>query len=121
MRFIKYLILAAIVVVLVSLALANRTPVTLRLMPDEIAGTLDYPDNLNQITLSLWVVILVGIVIGWMLGQFLEFLREHKFRAEARRGRRETKRMASEITTLKKEKAKGDDVLALLDDTGSGR
>ena len=37
-RLIKYLILAAIALVLVVLALANREPVTLELLPAELAG-----------------------------------------------------------------------------------
>lgn len=121
MRLIKYVILAAILIVLVSLALANRTPVTLRLMPDDIAETLQVAPSLNVLTLDLWQVILMGIVLGVLLGYLAEFLRERKFRADRRALRREAKRMSTEITTLKADKAKGDDVLALLEEQSGSR
>ena len=121
MRYIRYAIWAVIAVLLVTLALANRGPVTLRLLPEDIAATLGYPEALNAITLPLFGVILAGIVTGVLLGFVAEWLREHKFRAEARRNRRKADQLAGELNKVKVEKADGDDVLALLDDAGPAR
>ena len=101
MRYFRYAIWAIIAVVLVTLALANREAVTLRLMPDDIAATLGYPEALNVISLPLFGVILAGIVLGVLLGFVAEWMREHKFRAEARRKRREADQLAGELKKVK--------------------
>jgi uncharacterized integral membrane protein len=121
MRFIRYLFLAAVALVLVSLAISNSEPVTLRLMPDALAAQFGVPQLLNEVTLPLFAVILGGILIGVLLGYLAEWLREHRYRAEAKRGRRETERLTSELKRMKQEKAQGDDVLALLDDAEASR
>ena len=38
MRYIRYVCIAVFAVALIAVALANRGPVTLKLLPDEIAG-----------------------------------------------------------------------------------
>ena len=121
MRFVRYAIWAVIAVFLVVLALANRGPVTLRLMPDDIAASLGWPEALNAITLPLFGVILAGIVLGVLLGFVAEWFREHKFRSAARRNRREAEQLAGELKRVKSEKSDGDEVLALLEDAGAAR
>ncbi len=115
MRYIRYAILAAIAVVLVTVSLANREPVTLTLMPEGLAELIRYPAALNTISLPLFLVIFAGIVGGLLLGFVWEWLREHKHRAEAATQRREKERLAREMAKLKHDTAKGDDVLALLE------
>lgn len=121
MRYLRYAILAAIAVCLVTVALANRGPVTLQLLPQEVATLLGYPQSLNAITLPLFLVIFLGLLSGVLLGFVWEWLREHKHRADASTQRREKERLAREVKRLNKDKAKGDDVLALLEDGGSAR
>ncbi len=116
MRYIRYAILGAIAVCLVTVALANRGPVTLNLLPEGLAELIRYPAELNSISLPLFVVIFAGIVAGILLGFVWEWLREHKHRAEASRQRREKEQLARQVEKMKTEKADGDDVLALLED-----
>ncbi|MDJ0627040.1 MAG: LapA family protein [Rhodobacter sp.] len=114
MRYIRYAILAAIAVCLVTVALANRGPVTLTLMPTEVSGLIGIPDL--SITLPLFIVIFLGVVAGLLLGFVWEWLREHKHRAEAATQRREKERLVREVEKMKTASAEtGDEVLALLD------
>lgn len=114
MRFIKYVLLAAIAVILICVSLANREFVMLELLPKDLAGLLgmDY-----SITLPLFVVIFGGVVVGLFIGFLWEYIREHKQRAEAAAQGREMDRMRREINRLKADKHEGkDDVLAILDE-----
>ena len=121
MRYIRYAILAAIAVAMITVALANRAPVTLNLLPEGLAQLLRYPAAANSISLPLFVVIFAGILSGVLLGFVWEWLREHKHRAEAVRQRREKERLAREVAKIKTSAAPGDDVLALLEDGGAAR
>lgn len=113
MRYIRYLILAAIAVALVAVALANRGMVSLTLLPEGLARII----GMNQaIQLPLFVVIFGGVAVGVLIGFIWEWLREHKHRAEVSRKSKEVGKLEREVKKLKGEKHQGkDDVLALLD------
>lgn len=114
MRYIRYVFLACLGVVLVSIALANRAMVTLQLLPDGLANII----GMNQsISLPLFVVIFGGIIAGLLIGFLWEWLREHKHRAESSRKTGEVKQLQREVRRLKGAKSDGkDEVLALLED-----
>lgn len=113
MRFIKYLFLAVVALVLVLLALANREPVTLTVLPDNLAEWVNWN---FIITLPLFLVILGGIVAGLLIGFVWEWFREHRQRAEAKAQRRERDRLAREVAQLRGQKRESqDDVLALVE------
>jgi len=112
-RYLRYAFLAVLAVVLVAIALANRAPVTLRLVTDDLAAVLGIR---NQVTVPLFLVIFGGIVAGVVLGFIWEWFREHKHRAEAAANRREKEKLAREVDRLKQKGSDGkDDVLALLE------
>ena len=114
MRYIRYAILAVIAVCLITLAMANRAPVTLNLLPEDLSLMLGFG---RSVTLPLFIVILGGVVIGLLLGFVWEWLREHKHRAEAAAQRREKERLAREVGRIKSENpGADDDVLALLEE-----
>jgi putative membrane protein len=118
-RAIKYLFLAAVAVALVVLALANRDPVTLTLLPQELAlwSGVDL-----AIELPLYLVILGGVVTGVLWGFVWEWLREHRHRAAARTNQREAQRLEREVQALKGKKNEGrDEVLALIEDAEAAR
>ena len=117
MRYIRCAFLAALAVVLVTVAVANRAPVELRLLSDTLAGLIGVNAT---VTLPLFLVIFGGIVAGLLIGFVWEWFREHRIRAEARANRREKERLEREVSKLRKHDPSGtDDVLALLDDGGS--
>jgi uncharacterized integral membrane protein len=114
MRYIRYAFLGALGIVLISVSLANRAVVDLKLMPDALAELF----GLNfGISLPLFVVVLGGIAAGLVIGFFWEWLREHKHRREAGNQAREVRKLNREVSKLKKQKNEGkDEVLALLED-----
>lgn len=114
MRYIRYAFLASLGVILISMSLANRGAVELRLMPDAIAGLVGFNPS---ISLPLFVVILGGIAAGLVIGFVWEWLREYKHRREASQKAREVRKLEREVVKLKDQKNKGkDEVLAILDE-----
>ena len=114
MRYIRYLFLAALAVVLICVALANRGFVTLKLLPGDLADLMGIQQT---ISLPLFIVIFGGIVAGLLIGFVWEWLREHKHRAEAAQRASEVKSLQRELRRVKGERDKDkDEVLALLDE-----
>ncbi len=110
MRYIRYAILAVFLLVMVLVALANRTVIEVALLPDE----LPYADML-KISVPMFVLIFAAIGVGLLLGYFLEFFREHKFRRRAAVKSREVARLDAEVKKLKQQGGRDDDdILALL-------
>ena len=72
MRYIRYAFLAALAIVLVSIAMANRAVVTLNLLPE---GLRDLMGINWQIDLPLFIVVFGGIVAGLVIAE-TEYHRE---------------------------------------------
>lgn len=114
MRYVRYAILAVIAIVLVSMSLANRGPLTLSLMPDPVA---DFVGWNFVITLPIFTVILCAVGVGVLVGFIWEWLREHRHRRDATVKAREVRKLERQVSKLKTEKNKGkDEVLAILED-----
>lgn len=114
MRYIRYACIAVFAVALIAVALANRGAVTLKLLPDEIAGLFAVAPTIE---LPLFLVIFGGIVTGLLVGFVWEWMREYAIRSENARNAREVRRLEREVKRLKVEKHEGkDEVLALLDE-----
>jgi uncharacterized integral membrane protein len=113
MRYIKYAFLAALALALLTLALANRPMVTLRLLPEEMGAFagIDW-----AIQMPLFLVVMIGVVLGLLIGFVWEWLREHKHRAAAAEARRQAARFEREVARMKAVQPEAEDeVLALLD------
>ena len=109
-RYIKYIILAVIMAVLVLVALANLGPVRVALLPEG----LPFAEMLTR-DVPMFIVIFGSIGVGLLLGYFMEYFREHKYRRQAAVKNREAAQLAAEVATLKKSTGSDkDDVLALL-------
>ena len=80
MRYLRYAFLATLGILLVSVSLANRQLVELKLMPDPLSELLGF--NLTT-SLPLFLVVLGGVVAGLIIGFLWEWLREHKHRRDA--------------------------------------
>lgn len=110
MRTVRLILLLVILVVIVILSLANRGPVTLFLLPDGMSSMFQ-----ASIELPLFVVSLLSILVGMVLGYLLEWFREHKHRRRAAVKSREAAKLSREVDTLRQSNGKAeDDVLALL-------
>lgn len=119
MRFLRYLFLAVLAICLLIVALANSGPVTVNLLPGELAAFAGMNPSLS---LPLFIVIFGGIVAGVVIGFVWEWLREHKHRAEAVAQRREREKLEREVNRLKPAaERQQDDVLALLETGGGAR
>ena len=117
MKLIRYVFWALVAICLITVGLANRGEVTLRAMPEMVAGIVGVSPD---ITLPLYVVIFLGVAAGLLIGFFWEWIREYKHRAEARDKGREVAQLQREMKRMTREKHEGkDEVLALLE--GSGR
>ena len=110
MRTLRLLLLCLILLVIVVLALANRGPVTLHLLPEGMATVMPL-----SLEVPLFAVSLVSIGLGMLIGYLLEWLREHKHRRRASTKAREAAQARREVERLRKDTGQHeDDVLALL-------
>ncbi len=113
MNLIRYAFWAIVAVCLVIVGIANRGFVTLRAMPEAFA---DFFGVSPDISLPLFVVIMLGVAAGLLIGFVWEWLREHKHRSAARTNAREVTKLNREVDRMRTEKNAGqDDVLALLE------
>ncbi len=111
MSFIRYLFLGLLALCLLILALANRAPVTLRIVPEDMAA---YVGLDLSVTLPLFIVLFLAIAVGLLVGFVWEWLREHKHRAEASRERAERERLEKELDRTRGRTTDEDDVLAIV-------
>lgn len=112
-RSLRYLFLAALGLALLTVALANRAPVTLQALPDDLAA---FSGLHWQIEVPLFVVIFGGIVAGLLIGFVWEWFREMKHRVTASQKTREVARLERELAVMKdSQSVPKDDILALLD------
>ena len=110
---------AVIGVCLIIVGLANRGLVTVRAMPEALGNLLGISPDID---LPLFVVIFLGVAAGLLIGFFWEWLREHRFRSEARVKGREVVQLRREMDKMRDSDSDGkDDVLALLETSGSRR
>lgn len=114
MRFIRLIFVAALALVLVAVALANRDMVTLSAFP---ANFGQYLGGTWSLTVPLFLVIFVAFALGMLAGLIWEWLREAHFRREARQRNAEVVRLESEVGHLRdRHAAPRDEVLAILDE-----
>jgi uncharacterized integral membrane protein len=114
MRYIRYACIAIFAVALISVSLANRAIVELKLIPDGIASQFTAKPTAE---LPLYIVIFGSILAGLLIGFIWEWIREHTIRSEAAQVAREKRRLEREVKALRSEKHEGkDEVLALLDE-----
>ena len=113
MRYIRYAFLGILAIILVSIAMANRSMVELQLLPDDLAAVMGFQQGL---TMPVFLVFFLGIVGGLMIGFVWEWMREHKHRSAAAHRKAEVRKLERELKKTQAERDKGkDEVLAILD------
>ena len=119
LRYLKYLFLIVVALVLVLMAFANREMVLLEVIPENLAPWIGVQ---YAIELPLFAVVLGSVMVGILVGFVWEWLREHRHRAEAKTQKRTAKALEREVQTLKGTARDGqDEILALVDGTASSR
>lgn len=113
MKYIRFTFWGIAAIALIIFGMANRGVVTLRVMPEALAGPLGISPDIQM---PLFMAIFVGVAIGLLIGFFWEWVREHRIRADARAKGREVSALKREVDSLKTEKHEGkDEIVALLD------
>lgn len=93
-RRLSFIITLPITLAVLVFALSNRGPVGLTFWPFDV--TIDLP---------IYLVVLGGLLLGFMLGGFIAWVAGGRVRRQARRLQQETRRQAAEIADLKKRQA----------------
>lgn len=113
-RTLRYVFLGVLALSLLTVALANRTPATLRLLPDGVGEFLGLG---GSVELPLFLIIFAGIVAGLLIGFVWEWFREAKYRSTSSSKSREVTRLERELAVLRDTRSEPEDeVLALLAD-----
>lgn len=112
MRYIRWAILAALAIVLVTVALANRGPMTLRLLPEPIEALIGFS---WEVTLPVFLVLVIAMAAGVLLGFVWEWVREHKHRSEAAAERRMRRELESQVKSVRRPAGESDEILALVE------
>jgi uncharacterized integral membrane protein len=113
-RYLRLLFLGLVGLGLLTVALANRTPVTVQLLPPDFATLTGLTWTAD---LPLFLVIFGAIIVGVLIGFVWEWFREYGHRATASQKSREVARLERELAVLKDATSipPKDEVLALLD------
>lgn len=113
-RYLRLILLGLLGLSLLTVALANRTPVSVRLLPDDLAALTGLSWAMD---LPLFLVIFGGIIAGVLIGFVWEWFREYGHRATASQKSREVTRLERELAVLKDSTSlpPKDEVLALLE------
>jgi uncharacterized integral membrane protein len=120
LRYLKYLFLFTVALALILMAMANRETVTLEVIPPDLAAWFGIQYGIQ---LPLFIVILGAVVVGVLVGFVWEWLREHRYRAEAKTHKQAARALEREVTAIKgPARDSQDEILALVDGTsGSAR
>jgi uncharacterized integral membrane protein len=96
-KFITFLILVPIAVVLVIFAVANRQLITVSLDPfDQAHPALD-------VALPLFALLLGVLIVGVVIGGAAAWIRQSKWRRAARLAQREARELNAELTRLREQ------------------
>lgn len=113
LRSFRYLLIAAILLLLLTVALANRTVVPVRFLPEDVGALFGVT---WQMELPLFLVILGGVVAGVLIGFTWEWLREHKYRKTASQRGKELARLEREMEVMRDSSSvPKDEILSLID------
>ncbi len=111
LRVLSTLFWLLVAAVLVTVGIANRGLVELKLLPEALAARVGHVPDLE---VPLFLVILGSVALGLLIGFVWEWIREIPERGEARRLARELEALRAEVRRSNVVAAK-DDVLAGID------
>ena len=92
MRILAWAVAAAVAVVVIAFAVANRGPVEISVAP--------FPYRLD---IPIWALVVGALVVGFLSGALVRWLLDHKVRRMARRGRRRARALEQELAGTRKQ------------------
>ncbi|KGJ05157.1 hypothetical protein SAMN04487972_103108 [Paracoccus halophilus] len=115
MRAIRLVFIVILAIVLILVATANRAPITIGLLPQNIA---EFTGRDWALTMPGFLALFLAMVFGVLVGLVWEWLREAHLRAESKTRAHHLARLEREMGDLRRTHAASkDEVLAILDDT----
>jgi lipopolysaccharide assembly protein A len=112
-RYLRYFLFAVLALVLISLALANRAPVEVNLLTQDLSALFGVNWTLQ---LPMFLVIFASIILGLLIGFVWEWLREYKHRKVAGDKTRQVTKLERELAAMQDARSlPKDDILAILD------
>lgn len=116
LKYLRYIFIALVALVLLSLALANRQTVPVRLFPEDLAALFGFG---HGVQMPLFLVILGAIAAGVLIGFVWEWFREMRIRGHAKQQTKAVARLERELAVLKDSNSipPKDEVLAILEES----
>ena len=113
MRILRVVLVVALALLLIVVALANRGPVLVRLLPANVDG---YVAGNWAVTMPLFLLVFMVFALGIVVGLLSEWLRETAIRDQNARRARDIAQLEREVGGLRARTAQPrDEVLAILD------
>jgi len=110
-RYIRVIFLTCLSIILLTLAVANRELVDIRILPSELEGFLGGGMILS---IPIFVLFLCGVIFGLFVGFVWEWIREMKHRSASSRKSKELAKVENELSQLKRESGQNEDEILLL-------
>ena len=110
-RYIRVIFLTCLSIILLTLAVANRELVDIRILPSELDGF--FPGGM-VFSIPVFVLFLCGVIFGLFVGFVWEWIREMKHRSASSRKSKELAKVENELSQLKRESGQNEDEILLL-------
>ena len=110
-RYIRVIFLTCLFITILTLAVANRELVDIRILPSELEGFLG---GGMIFSIPIFVLFLCGVIFGLFVGFVWEWIREMKHRSAASRKSKELAKVENELSQLKRESGQNEDEIMLL-------
>ena len=110
-RYIRVIFLTCLSVIVLTLAVANRELVDIRMLPSELevffGGGMTF-------SIPVFVLFLCGVIFGLFVGFVWEWIREMKHRSASSKKSKELAKVENELIQLKRERGQNEDEVLLL-------
>ena len=110
-RYIRVIFLTCLSIILLTLAVANRELVDIRILPSELEG---FWGGGMILSIPIFVLFLCGVIFGLFVGFVWEWIREMKHRSASSRKSKELAKVENELSQLKLESGQNEDEILLL-------
>ena len=113
MKYIKFLVLLVIAVILILFAIANNQISEIRILPDNFIISSKVQ---SFYLLPLFMILYIALAVGILLGFFFEYFRARKQRVKLKQAKRDINLLQSKIKKLNLKHSDGDsEILNLID------